>query len=215
VAGAPASCCHRDGAAPAAKAAAEPSYLFAAATTGAYFRGMAAVRSSRPADAQPFLRALEAMTARTEATDVESMKVAVVHRQQLAAAIEAAKPAGGAPAKSGGRTAALERALALLEEAAALENRIPVSGPVFGIPTRELQGEILLAARRPAEARAAFAAALERYPNRPRALLGLARAARQAGDLLAAREACRQLAATWSHADARWPDLAEARSCAR
>ena len=86
---------------------------------------------------------------------------------------------------------------------------------MFAIPTRELEGELLLRARRPAQARAAFAAALARYPNRPRALLGLARAAGQAGDRPAAREACRQLASTWSHADAPWPALSEVRSCAR
>jgi tetratricopeptide (TPR) repeat protein len=204
---APADCCHGGGAAPAPKApAAEPSYLFEAAATRAYFQGMAAARSSRPAAAEPWLRALEDMTARPEATDVESMKVAVVHRQQLAALVEAAR-GGGAPA--------LERALAMLEEGASLERRIPISGPVFGVPTRELEGELLLGARRPTEARAAFAAALERYPNRSRALLGLARAARQSGDRAAARDACQRLAANWRHADARWPDLAEVRACAR
>jgi predicted Zn-dependent protease len=132
------------------------------------------------------------------------MQVAIVHRQQLAAAIEAARGSGS-----------LDRALAQLAEAAALERRIPISGPVFGVPTRELEGELLLHARRPAEARAAFAAVLERYPNRSRALLGLARAARQTGDRAAAREACQQLVANWRHADPRWPDLAEARACAR
>ena len=147
------------------------------------------------------------MTAQPEATDVESLKVVVVHRQQLAAAVEAARPGGGA--------AALGRALAVLEATAVLESQLPVSGPIFGLPTRELQGDLLLSARRSAEARAAFAAALQRYPNRSRSLLGLARAAGQAGNRAAAREACRQLASNWRHADAGWPDLAEVRACAR
>jgi hypothetical protein len=204
---APASCCHGGGAAPAPKPAAEPSYLFDAVSTGAYFRGLAALHSARPGDAGNWLRTLEEMSTHPEATDIESMKVVAVHRLQLAAAIEAARPSGGAGAR--------ERALSLLDEAAALEGKIPISGPVFGIPTRELEGEVLLAAKRPAEARAAFVATLERYPNRPRALLGLARAARQSGDRAGAHDACRQLAATWSHADARWPNLDEARTCAR
>jgi hypothetical protein len=206
-ASAPAGCCHGAGAAPALEPAAEPSYVFNAIVTRAYFQGLAAARSARPADAGTWLRSLENLTAQTDATDVESMKTAVVHRQQLAAVVEAAKPNGG--------RAALDRALALLDGAATLENQIPVSGPIFGIPTRELQGELLLGAHQPAKARAAFAAALQRYPNRPRALLGFARAARQAGDLASARAACRQLAAIWSHADARWPDLAEVKSCAK
>jgi tetratricopeptide (TPR) repeat protein len=202
-AAAPKACCHT-AADPAAKPAAEPAYLFNAVATRAYFEGLAAARSGRATAAEPWLRALEELTARTDATDLESMQVAVVHRQQLAAAIEAARTGGS-----------LDRALAKLAEAAALERRIPISGPVFGVPTRELEGELLLGAHRPAEARAAFAAALERYPNRSRALLGLARAARQAGDRAAAHEACQQLAANWRHADPRWPDLAEVRACAR
>jgi tetratricopeptide (TPR) repeat protein len=201
----PASCCHGGPAAP--KPAPEPSYLFGAVATGAYFRGLAALHSARPADAGRWLRTLEEMSTHPEATDVESLKVVAVHRLQLAAAIEAARPGGG--------TTATERALALLEEAAALENKLPISGPVFGIPTRELEGDVLLEARRPAEARAAFAAVLERYPNRPRALFRLALAARQAGDKAAAREACRQLAADWKQADIHWPALEVARSCAR
>jgi len=204
---APGDCCHGAGAAPALKPAAEPSYVFNAITTRAYFQGLAAARSAQPADARKWLRNLESLTSETDATDVESMKTAVVHRQQLAALVEAAKPGGG--------TAALDRALGLLDGAATLENQIPISGPIFGVPTRELQGELLLGAHRPAQARAAFAAALERYPNRPRALLGLARAARQTGDLASARATCRQLASIWSQADPRWPDLAEVKSCAK
>jgi len=203
-AGAPA-CCHRGAGAAAPKAAAEPSNLFNAAAARAYFLGMTAVSGGRSAVAQRALQTLEEMTARTEETDIESMQAIAVHRQQLAAAIEAARSGG----------AALDRALALLDSAASLENQIPISGPVFGIPTRELQGQLLLSGRRFAAARTAYAAALERYPNRPRSLLGLARAARQLGDRAGAREACRRLAAIWSHADARWRDLAEVKSCAR
>jgi hypothetical protein len=202
--GAAKACCHDASGPP--KAAAAPSYSFDAVATRAYFQGMAAAHAARFAEAVPWLRALEGMTAQTNATDVESMKVAVVHRQQLAALIEAAR---------GGGADTLARALAMLAEAASLERQIAISGPVFGVPTRELEGELLLGAHRPAEAKAAFAAALERYPNRSRALLGLARAARQAGDRAGAREACQQLAANWRHADARWPDLAEVRACAR
>src|SRR5262249_57612846 len=107
--------------------------------------------------------------------------------------------------RPGGGRGALEKAGALLETAAALENQTPIWGRVFAIPTRELQGELLLRAHRPAEARAAFAAALERYPNRPRALLGLARAARQAGDRAAARDACGRLPSIWRHPHPRPP----------
>jgi hypothetical protein len=41
------------------------------------------------------------------------------------------------------------------------------------LPPRELYGEMLLAAGRPAEARQAFEAALARQPNRARSLEGV------------------------------------------
>jgi tetratricopeptide (TPR) repeat protein len=210
VTGAAADCCHRGASTPATKAAAEPSYLFNASAARAYFVGMAAVSAGNAAEVQSSLRTLEEMTAHPEATDIESMKVIAVHRLQLAAAIEAAPK----DLKMGAPTA-LDRALTLLESAAALENQIPISGPVFGVPTREMQGQFLLTARRYAAARTAFAAALERYPNRPRSLLGLARATQGAGDRAAAREVCKRLAAIWRQADARWRDLAEVKSCAK
>ena len=202
-----ADACHCGGTAAAPRAALEPSYLFGAVATRAYFQGMAAVHSRRPADAERWLRGLQEMTARAEATDVESMKVAVVHRQQLAAAVEAARPGGGA--------AALERALAVLEATAVLESQLPVGAessaslrasckatscsPRGGRPRRAPRSPPRSSATRIAPAPSW---AWRAPPGR-------------AGDRAAAREACRQLASNWRHADARWPDLAEVRACAR
>jgi Tfp pilus assembly protein PilF len=199
------TCCHKGGS-PGAKAATPPpvDYIFNATGWRAYFLGLAAVESKHPADAAAALHALEVLAASKDIGDIEARKMVAVQRLQVAAAIEAGR-AGAA---------GLAKARAQLTEAAAYEAQIPISGPVFGVPTRELEGEILLGARQPAEARVAFAAALERYPNRPRALLGLARAAKQAGDRAAAREACQKLAAIWGSADAGWPGLAEVKSCA-
>jgi tetratricopeptide (TPR) repeat protein len=68
----------------------------------------------------------------------------------------------------------------------ATEKNAITPGPLA--PARELLGEMLLEARRPVEALAAFEATLRNEPNRFRALAGAARAAREAGDRAAARK---------------------------
>jgi cytochrome c-type biogenesis protein CcmH/NrfG len=50
------------------------------------------------------------------------------------------------------------------------------------VPARELLGEMLLEANRPADALRAFESSAEREPNRLRGLYGAARAAALAGD---------------------------------
>lgn len=75
-------------------------------------------------------------------------------------------------------------------------------------PARELYGEALLAAGKPLEAAEQFEALLLRMPNRPLALLGLARARVASGDDDAASERYRQLAEVWRDWDL--PELHEA-----
>ena len=104
-----------------------------------------------------------------------------------------------------------------LEAAAAAEDAM---GFDFGPPTvvkpaHELLGEWLLAAGEPAAARTHFEAALRRAPGRARAWLGLARAARAAGDAELARATYADLAQQWSEADADLAALAEVRAGAR
>ena len=62
-------------------------------------------------------------------------------------------------------------------------------------------GDMLLAAGQPADAVSAFRKALERAPNRAMALVGLARAARAAGDNAEAGRACAALRTIWHAAD--------------
>ncbi|HEY7816678.1 MAG TPA: tetratricopeptide repeat protein, partial [Vicinamibacteria bacterium] len=77
-----------------------------------------------------------------------------------------------------------DEAIRILSEAAAMEETMPPPpGPPPVIkPAPELYGEVLFLARRPAEAMKAFETSLQRHRDRGRALLGLARAAAQAGD---------------------------------
>jgi Tfp pilus assembly protein PilF len=75
-------------------------------------------------------------------------------------------------------------------------------------PIHELYGEELLTAERPDEARAQFSASLQRTPNRPLSLLGLARSYAALGDEDAARKQYQKLADVWKDRD--FPVLEEA-----
>ncbi len=77
-------------------------------------------------------------------------------------------------------------------------------------PIRELYGEVLLQLERPADAIAQFEDQLLYTPNRPRTLLGLARAQAAAGDAAAAADAYGKLLEAWDGADEP-TELAEAR----
>ena len=65
-------------------------------------------------------------------------------------------------------------------------------------PVHELYGEILLDLDRPADAIEKFETSLLRMPNRPRSLLGLARAYAETGDHAGAANAYRQLTEVWA-----------------
>ena len=76
-------------------------------------------------------------------------------------------------------------------------------------PIRELYGEVLLQVERPEDAIAQFEDQLLYTPNRPRSLLGLARAHAAAGDAEAAADAYGSLLEAWHGADGP-AELAEA-----
>ena len=81
----------------------------------------------------------------------------------------------------------IESAIGAVRAAAEREAALPFEfGPPETVkPPYELLGELYLAAQRPADARAAFEAALARTPNRSRAVLGLARAFAALGNVRA------------------------------
>ena len=97
-------------------------------------------------------------------------------------------------------------------EATALEDAMPAEyGPPAGVkPARELLGEMLLQAGRPAAAQREFARQLRVTPKRALSLLGLGRAAAAAGNRAVAAQAYGELRAIWHRADANLPALAEA-----
>jgi tetratricopeptide (TPR) repeat protein len=104
-----------------------------------------------------------------------------------------------------------ESAITILREASASEDQLPLEfGPPDIVkPTHELLGEFLLGADQPALAQREFGRALELAPGRSASLLGLARAARAAGDEAAAGRALDQLERNWNGADRDLADLTE------
>lgn len=104
-----------------------------------------------------------------------------------------------------------DAAIARFTQAAQVERDIPPVGPPSALPSVEWLARLLLEADRPAEAARAYERALERWPNRSAALLGLARARGALGDTAAAADSYRALLENWHSADPDLPELEEAR----
>ena len=104
-------------------------------------------------------------------------------------------------------------AVTKLKEAVAIEDSIDdLSQPPYPvIPATELCGYLLLELSQPAEATGYFEKTLKRTPNRPKAILGLARAAQALGDDKTATTRYKEFLSVWKSADPNRPELAEAR----
>jgi tetratricopeptide (TPR) repeat protein len=84
--------------------------------------------------------------------------------------------------------------------------------PSSVLPARELLADLLLELNQPAAALIEYQAMLKTDPNRFRSLFGEARAAKQTGDSVTAREAYRKLVALSKPVGPARPELTEARS---
>lgn len=167
---------------------------------GNYVRGLAAASEKNPAAAQMYVAELREQ--RKEFTKSGSyFSPEMVEIMELEVSALASANAGK-----------FEEAIELLRRATSLEEALrPPSGPPDMVkPSHELFGEVLLRAGRQAEAMAQFQTALLRQPNRPRSLLGLARAAKTSDAKLAAKAYADYLH-TQERADARAAELNEAR----
>ena len=104
-----------------------------------------------------------------------------------------------------------DKAAAAMDNAVtAVEAMEPPRGSANPVkPVHELYGEVLLDLGRPGDAVAMFETSLLRMPNRPRSLLGLARALAAAGEHERAVVAYRQVAELWDGREG-LPGLAEA-----
>ena len=106
-----------------------------------------------------------------------------------------------------------DNAVARLKEAVSIEDSIEdLSQPPYPvIPATELCGNLLLELNRPAEATIYFEKTLNRTPNRPKAVFGLARAAELLGDSGTAKRRYEEFLTIWRNADPDRPELAKAR----
>jgi len=168
---------------------------------GNYLRGMAAASSKNPADAEKYVAEIRGLH-----KDFEKSSSYFTPEMVEIMALEVA---GLARANAG----KFDEAIELLQRATMLEESLrPPSGPPEIIkPSHELFGDVLLRAGRSAEAATQFKNALLRQPNRPRSLLGLARAAAKNGNGKLAAQTYADYLLTQERADARAAELAEAR----
>ncbi|HEY0101599.1 MAG TPA: tetratricopeptide repeat protein [Pyrinomonadaceae bacterium] len=201
--------CHAAAAKPAATASVIPVARTSQTTRppffqrlyGAYVRGLSAAASKNPADAEKY--AVELRELRVELEKLNSyFSPEYIEIMGLEVSALARANAGK-----------FDEAFELLRRATTLEESLrPPSGPPEIIkPSHELFGDILLRANRPAEAAAQFKTALLRQPNRPRSLLGLARAAAKNGDTKLAAQTYAGYLHTQASADTHAAALNEAR----
>jgi tetratricopeptide (TPR) repeat protein len=108
-------------------------------------------------------------------------------------------------------------AFKVMDSAVVLQARMPkpIGRPFPVKDVNELYGELLLQVNRPKEAIVWFNRALARTPNRSRAVLGLARAHRNAGDAVNAKAAYQRFLTNYRLADPGLPAVAEARDAVR
>ncbi len=79
-------------------------------------------------------------------------------------------------------------------------------------PARELLADLLLELKQPQAALTEYDLSLRSEPNRFRSILGKARAAKEAGDAVASREAYQKLVTLAGQAETQRPELAEAKA---
>jgi hypothetical protein len=157
-----------------------------------FARAIGAARSAQPAQARAEIARIDSLRDSLKRSN-DSYWATVVEAQRLAAAAWAARASG-----DDATAVRLARTAAELEET--VEKHPVTPGPL--LPSRELEGDLLLDLGRHADALRSYEKTLEREPNRARALTGAARAAQLAKNGQAARKHYAALAKLMDRADA-------------
>jgi hypothetical protein len=171
-----------------------------AAAVTRFARGLGAARSGDAATARTEIQAMAELVETLNAQDPYWAHVVDAQRMAVAAWLAHL---------DGDHAEALSLARAAADKEDEVEKAPVTPGPL--IPARELLGDILMVHQQPAEALAAYEAALEREPNRARTLHGAASAARAAGQRDVARRYYQALTDLMEPGSTR-PALAEARA---
>jgi tetratricopeptide (TPR) repeat protein len=162
-----------------------------------YAQGMAAVRQKRLDDARKHLDALRPLAA-----DPVMEKLTVWDRYPLAHAARIAERT--VTAELAAARGEYDTAVAALNEAVAIEDRIPYDEPPgWHAPVRQTLGAVLLDARRPAEAERVYREELRRNPGNGWSLFGLAQSLDAQGKKTEAAGVQRDFATAWRNADVR------------
>lgn len=166
-----------------------------------FARGLGAARSGKPQAAAADLERLRALAATLrQARDAYWAGQVEIQARAVSAWVAFAE----------GRA---EEGLATMREAAEMEDLTEKSaispGPLK--PARELLGEMLLLAARPADALREFEATMKKEPGRFRGVHGAAVAAERSSDRAKAKQYYQQLLQVCERGDAGRPELAEAR----
>jgi tetratricopeptide (TPR) repeat protein len=167
-----------------------------------FTRAIGSARSGRVEQARAEVKALDAIATALDAKG-EPYWTRVVRIKRDAADAWARLAAGDTA-----RALALAKAAADSEEVTDKHQVTP--GEL--LPARELEGDLLLAAGHPSEARAAYRRTLAREPGRARSTFGAARAAELAGDRAAAAAGYREFLRLMARANPGRPEIATAAS---
>ena len=148
-----------------------------------FARALGAARSGDAAAAEAEMKTLESVVAeRKEKNDAYWATLIEAQRLAVGAWVAHAK---------GQHDVALQTARAAADMEDKYEKHAVTPGPL--IPARELLGDILLVHGKPADALVAYEETLKREPNRFRALLGAAKAAKASGNAAAQKKYKQQL----------------------
>jgi hypothetical protein len=176
-----------------------------AATLSRFTRAIGAARSGKAAVARAEVTALDMIVADlSRQNETYWARIAGIKRDAASAWVRLAL---------GDTVAALDLARAAADSEDVTDKH-PVT-PAELLPARELQADMLMAARRYAEARKAYLATLAREPGRGRSLFGAARAAELAGNPKAASTGYGHFLELMSKSDGSRPELATARAFVR
>jgi len=177
-----------------------------------YARGMAALDKNDLDGAEALSKSLDAAVAAAPGQPPMNMPGMTVQKDAMAGPVHSFMDVAALELRAALRMAEgnANAADAAFAKATAAESALGYREPPYYIrPVSETRGDALMRAKRYADARQAYQAALAERPNSGFALFGMARADALAGDIPAANAGFTRLLSAWKNADSGlWPMIA-------